>query len=164
MIPDWAAKPTDVPYASFGNPQSLNLYNYVNNNPTTTRDPDGHETQDTLDPQAAQEAGQVIAGVAKGLWNMVAGTWNTGADLLNALGRSSGQPYMEVPTLPMAQPSNVTQAVAGAVAQTAVVVGTAVAETGGRFQGCRGKPKCDSTSRDTSWAKRAAHGCTTECN
>jgi RHS repeat-associated protein len=42
MTPDWAAKPTNVPYASFGNPQSLNLYSYVNNNPTTTRDPDGH--------------------------------------------------------------------------------------------------------------------------
>ncbi len=42
MIPDWAAKPTSVPYASFGNPQSLNLYSYVNNNPATTRDPDGH--------------------------------------------------------------------------------------------------------------------------
>ena len=42
MTPDWAAKPTAVPYASFGNPQSLNLYSYVNNNPTTTRDPDGH--------------------------------------------------------------------------------------------------------------------------
>lgn len=39
---DWEAKPTAVPYASFGNPQSLNLYSYVNNNPTTTRDPDGH--------------------------------------------------------------------------------------------------------------------------
>jgi RHS repeat-associated protein len=43
MIPDWAEKPTTVPYASFGNPQSLNLYSYVNNNPTTTRDPDGHQ-------------------------------------------------------------------------------------------------------------------------
>lgn len=42
MSPDWAAKPTAVPYASFGNPQSLNLYTYVKNNPTTTRDPDGH--------------------------------------------------------------------------------------------------------------------------
>jgi hypothetical protein len=42
MTPDGAAKPTNVPYASFGNPQSLNLYSYVNNNPTTTRDPDGH--------------------------------------------------------------------------------------------------------------------------
>jgi RHS repeat-associated protein len=42
MTPDWETKPTDVPYANFGNPQSLNLYSYVNNNPTTTRDPDGH--------------------------------------------------------------------------------------------------------------------------
>jgi hypothetical protein len=57
MTPDWATKPTDVPYANFGNPQSLNLYSYVQNNPTTVGDPDGHETQDTLDPQAAQEAG-----------------------------------------------------------------------------------------------------------
>lgn len=42
MTPDWAEKPIDVPYADFGNPQSLNLYSYVKNNPTTTRDPDGH--------------------------------------------------------------------------------------------------------------------------
>jgi RHS repeat-associated protein len=39
---DWAAKPTAVPYANYGNPQSLNLFSYVNNNPTTTGDPDGH--------------------------------------------------------------------------------------------------------------------------
>jgi RHS repeat-associated protein len=42
MTPDWAAKPVTVPYAHFANPQSLNLYSYVNNNPTTTADPDGH--------------------------------------------------------------------------------------------------------------------------
>jgi RHS repeat-associated protein len=42
MTPDWEAKPTNVPYANFGNPQSLNLYSYVENNPTTTGDPDGH--------------------------------------------------------------------------------------------------------------------------
>jgi|HubBroStandDraft_2_1064218.scaffolds.fasta_scaffold167892_2 RHS repeat-associated protein len=42
MTPDWAEKPIDVPYADFGNPQSLNLYSYVKNNPTTTRDSDGH--------------------------------------------------------------------------------------------------------------------------
>jgi RHS repeat-associated protein len=43
MTPDWAAKPTSVPYATFGNPQSLNLYSYVENNPTTMGDPDGHD-------------------------------------------------------------------------------------------------------------------------
>jgi RHS repeat-associated protein len=42
ITPDWAAKPTTVPYANFGNPQSLNLYSYVQNNPTTMGDPDGH--------------------------------------------------------------------------------------------------------------------------
>ena len=42
MTPDWAAKPTAVPYAHYGNPQSLNLYSYVQNNPTTVGDPDGH--------------------------------------------------------------------------------------------------------------------------
>ena len=42
MTPDWAAKATAVPYAHFGNPQSLNLYSYVWNNPLSRNDPDGH--------------------------------------------------------------------------------------------------------------------------
>ena len=42
MIPDWAEKPTDVPYAEFGDPQSLNLYGYVRNNPLSHADTDGH--------------------------------------------------------------------------------------------------------------------------
>ena len=42
MTPDWAARPTTVPYAVFGDPQSLNLYNYVRNDPVSRIDPDGH--------------------------------------------------------------------------------------------------------------------------
>jgi RHS repeat-associated protein len=42
MTPDWAAKPISVPYADFGNPQSLNLYSYVSNNPLSRADLDGH--------------------------------------------------------------------------------------------------------------------------
>jgi RHS repeat-associated protein len=42
MTPDWAAKPTAVPYAELGNPQSLNLYSYTKNNPTIFTDPNGH--------------------------------------------------------------------------------------------------------------------------
>src|SRR5579863_5776012 len=42
MTPDWAAKPITVPYANFGNPQSLNLYTFGKNNPRTFGDPDGH--------------------------------------------------------------------------------------------------------------------------
>jgi RHS repeat-associated protein len=42
MSPDWEAKPTAVPYADFADPQSLNLYGYVLNNPLSKRDADGH--------------------------------------------------------------------------------------------------------------------------
>src|ERR1700728_1498942 len=42
LSPDWASDPTAVPYASYANPQSLNLYNYMRNNPLGGTDPDGH--------------------------------------------------------------------------------------------------------------------------
>src|SRR5207248_11294348 len=42
MTPDWAAKPTTVPYAVFGDPQSLNLYAYVENAPVNRADADAH--------------------------------------------------------------------------------------------------------------------------
>jgi RHS repeat-associated protein len=40
--PDWSAKPEPVPYADLKDPQSLNLYAYVKNNPMKNRDLDGH--------------------------------------------------------------------------------------------------------------------------
>jgi len=39
---DWSATPIPVPYADFGDPQSLNLYGYVRGLPTTKADLDGH--------------------------------------------------------------------------------------------------------------------------
>ena len=44
--PIGAAKAAAVPYAEFGDPQSLNLYSYVRNVPTTRYDADGHCQQD----------------------------------------------------------------------------------------------------------------------
>lgn len=41
--PDWSAKPQPVPYAELTNPQTLNLYTYVQNNPLKGPDVDGHE-------------------------------------------------------------------------------------------------------------------------
>jgi len=58
LTPDWDAKPISVPYADFGNPQSLNLYTYVGNNPLRDADPDGH-------CDANDWCGS-LAGVAKG--------------------------------------------------------------------------------------------------
>jgi RHS repeat-associated protein len=40
--PDWSAKVEPVPYAVMGDPQSLNLYAYVRNNPLSRVDLDGH--------------------------------------------------------------------------------------------------------------------------
>jgi len=47
--PDWSATVEPVPYARLNNPQSLNLYTYVLDNPLSFRDADGHELgADTL--------------------------------------------------------------------------------------------------------------------
>ena len=40
--PDWSAKAEPVPYSKLDDPQSLNLYNYVGNNPLRRVDLDGH--------------------------------------------------------------------------------------------------------------------------
>ncbi|MFZ0819429.1 MAG: RHS repeat-associated core domain-containing protein, partial [Candidatus Acidiferrales bacterium] len=43
---DWSTIPEPVPYADFRNPQSLNLYIYLRNNPLNSIDPDGHDGDD----------------------------------------------------------------------------------------------------------------------
>jgi RHS repeat-associated protein len=42
MSPDWSAKEDPVPYANLSDPQSLNLYGYMRNNPLGGVDADGH--------------------------------------------------------------------------------------------------------------------------
>jgi RHS repeat-associated protein len=49
MSPDWSAKTEPVPYAKLDNPQSLNLYAYVFNNPLGGVDPDGHGCNGSTD-------------------------------------------------------------------------------------------------------------------
>jgi uncharacterized protein RhaS with RHS repeats len=43
LSPDWSAKYEPVPYAKLDDPQSLNLYSYVGNNPLNRTDADGHD-------------------------------------------------------------------------------------------------------------------------
>jgi RHS repeat-associated protein len=42
LSPDWSVTPDAVPFADLENPQSLNLYSYVQNNPLSHKDEDGH--------------------------------------------------------------------------------------------------------------------------
>ncbi len=42
MTPDWSASPNPVPFADISDPQSINLYVYVRDNPLGQTDPSGH--------------------------------------------------------------------------------------------------------------------------
>lgn len=48
LSPDWSAKYEPVPYAKVDDPQTLNLYAYVLNNPLARMDADGHDWRDTV--------------------------------------------------------------------------------------------------------------------
>jgi RHS repeat-associated protein len=48
MSPDWSESPEAVPYGILSNPQTLNLYAYVKNNPGKDTDPTGHSGDDDI--------------------------------------------------------------------------------------------------------------------
>jgi RHS repeat-associated protein len=76
MSPDWADKPEAVPYSSLDNPQSLNLYGYVLNNPLSHADADGH---------CCEEAWSQFAGAVGGVLNIVPQSIN----LINSAGNAA---------------------------------------------------------------------------
>ena len=101
MTSDWAGKPTDVPYASFGNPQSLNLYSFVNNNPTTTRDADGHDGEAGAPFVVTPELISSLGDIGKGVANAVVDTANFASRVM-MLGDDSAphipQPFSDAST------------------------------------------------------------------
>jgi RHS repeat-associated protein len=42
VSPDWSMSPVPVPYSTYGDPQTLNLYQYLTDNPLGGTDPNGH--------------------------------------------------------------------------------------------------------------------------
>jgi RHS repeat-associated protein len=85
LSPDWAAKEEPVPYAQLDDPQSLNLYAYVRNNPLARTDPDGHCPECVWEEVANSPEGQAVedwvgAGIAAGASAVLA----FGKDVLDA--------------------------------------------------------------------------------
>ena len=77
MSPDWADKPEAVPYSDLSNPQSLNSYGYVKNNPLSQADPDGHcceAVKDFLNGWGGALGSDITAGISpRGTPNSTAG-------------------------------------------------------------------------------------------
>jgi RHS repeat-associated protein len=144
LTPDWAAKPITVPYANFGNPQSLNLYTYGKNNPTTFGDPDGHCVFDVgcwiklavwtgagvaADGGVKPFAKNLGIGALKGAGSFAVNTAKTAVAVAQA---NSGNHVGAAVTLAspgpkVLQPSNETQAGASKVTQVGLAVATTVA-------------------------------------
>jgi len=74
LSPDWSVKVMPVPYAKLDDPQSLNLYEYVLNNPLTHRDLDGH-TCDSLWHCAQSFLNVVEVKVTAGIQTGISGQW-----------------------------------------------------------------------------------------
>jgi len=60
LSPDWSAKVEPVPYSKLDDPQSLNLYSYVGNNPLVRVDADGHVAAGSGCRQGAAACGAAI--------------------------------------------------------------------------------------------------------
>jgi RHS repeat-associated protein len=62
MTPDWEdGEPEPIPYALWEDPQTLNLYAYVENNPTSKADPNGHCVEDLCVGEAIAVTAAVAA-------------------------------------------------------------------------------------------------------
>jgi len=83
MSPDWSAKEEPVPYATMDDPQSLNLYSYVRNNPLVRTDPDGHCCEELV--QQADQSGFEPFMVAAGVVTAAAAVWDNRDAIANGL-------------------------------------------------------------------------------
>ena len=127
---DWSAVPIAVPYANLTNPQTLNLYAMVADDPESFADLDGHGADDggamlqsgktesgsvPANPTVAQTTTQqqaqnsccfwdipALDGIPKEIGNEIAGLFNLGNDIASSLSSSSSS----VPNMPETQASS----------------------------------------------------------
>jgi hypothetical protein len=139
MIPDWSARPVAVPYAVLGNPQTLNLYSYVGNNPVSHADADGHcypfcEVLTWAIGRAAADGGakpfakNVAIGAAKGAGSFAYNTAKAVDTAFSSMGNPAAGFVAAMKPGPAAlQPSNTTQAQVSAVTQVGLTAATVLA-------------------------------------
>jgi RHS repeat-associated protein len=84
MSPDWSDEHDPVPYADFENPQSFNLYSYVENNPLGSVDANGHTHQDckTSTTSTTDSSGNISMTVSMYCVD-VPDWWNLGTNFSN---------------------------------------------------------------------------------
>jgi RHS repeat-associated protein len=80
MSADWALRPTAVPYAKFGDPQTLNLYTYVENSPMDRVDADGHGEKNLEEVRTGTPQNAATPGTCPNGGNNCPGAQNTAND------------------------------------------------------------------------------------
>jgi RHS repeat-associated protein len=103
MSPDWSVKIEPVPYAKLGNPQSLNLFSYVLNNPIALADPDGHELPggDAYNSMAGQALWAYLTGGNQiaAMQNLAQQQSSTSTSTTNINSRAQAQYNNDVPII-----------------------------------------------------------------
>lgn len=84
LSPDWSTKEDPVPYAKLNNPQTLNLYSYVGNNPLSRIDRDGHEWDFNGSDKVKKE--QLQKAFEAGVKSQGAGAWKAYEAIAKAKG------------------------------------------------------------------------------
>jgi RHS repeat-associated protein len=132
--PDWSVRPRPTPYALRTDPQTLNLYSYLRNNPLAKVDADGHgDLAIQLAVWAASRIAEsgpkqflqdIAVGAAKGTGNFAYSSVKTAVAVSQG---PSGILTMMAPGPKALAPSNETQAAVSATTQVTLSVAAAVA-------------------------------------
>jgi RHS repeat-associated protein len=83
LSPDWSEYPTGIPYGDLENPQSLNLYGYVLNNPLKSTDPTGHTHQECAPDTTSTDPTTGTVTVTAGACHDVPDWWNVWTNFNN---------------------------------------------------------------------------------
>lgn len=141
LSPDWSAKAQPVPYAKMDDPQTLNLYGYLRNNPLGGVDADGHCGTGPNDPPCtevkveakvtAQPTVEKNTTIKDKDGNVIAhGTGPTGGKIVDTV-TANGKPLNGVK---VAEQNNLTQTRNGKDVPGQLVEGTATTNAKGQFQ------------------------------